>query len=181
MSHENLILSSVVASVDFENTIMRGHAGKKKVSECDRVVSFLETLASATNATVAIGGLRRSLVCTVEPSSGESVTTGQRRVGCAGRIALLGSDNDSRLGADVKFNVRAGRVGEQGTLTLTFNPSRLLAGADVYPSLIDAKPTRYPSSQFGVTHKLVELPFELLDAIHGTVQGQGRCGKDSDP
>jgi hypothetical protein len=74
-------------------------------------------------------------------------------------------------------------------LTLTFNPSRLLTGADAQPTLIEArsgKPGEYPSTLSRLMNKLLEFPFELLEAINDAISDamlfeEGQGGEDSNP
>ena len=90
------------------------------------------------------------------------------RLGCSGRIVLLGEGGQT----GVAFKVRRGQRDRPGSLTLTFNPSRLLTGADAQPTLItkqSQKPFVYPSTQPRVMDKLLEFPFELLEAINHAI------------
>ena len=171
MIRECLILTSVTASVDLEDAVPRGRPRKTTPSECERVVSLLENLAGVSEGTVAVAGRNCSMTCIVAPSPEGSGGATDARLGCSGRIVLLGAES-GLLGADVRFKVRRGRRGKPGSLTLTFNPSRLLTGADAQPTLIDpgsGKPFVYPSTFPRVMNKLLEFPFELLEAINDEI------------
>ena len=163
MIRESLILTSVTASVDLDDTAPRPR--KMTPSECERLISLLENLAGVSEKTVAVAGRNCSMTCMVSPSPEGSGGGTDARLGCSGRIVLFGAESGP-LGADVKFKVRRGRRARLGSLTLTFNPSRLLTGADAQPTLINAQtgnPVEYPSTSAGVLNKLLEFPFELLD------------------
>src|SRR5271166_517801 len=171
MIRECLILTSVTASVDLEDAVPRGRPRKTTPSECERVVSLLENLAGVSEGTVAVAGRNCSMTCIVAPAPEGSGGATDARLGCSGRIVLLGAES-GLLGADVRFKVRRGRRGKPGSLTLTFNPSRLLTGADAQPTLIDpgsGKPFVYPSTFPRVMNKLLEFPFELLEAINDEI------------
>ena len=85
---------------------------------------------------------------------------------------LLGVEG-GLLGAGVRFKVRRGRRDKPGSLTLTFNPSRLLTGADAQPTLIErAERQTLRVSVHAVPwvmNKLLEFPFELLEAINHAI------------
>src|SRR5271166_2153199 len=169
MIRECLILTSVTASVDLEDAVPRGRPRKTTPSECERVVSLLENLAGVSEGTVAVAGRNCSMTCIVAPSPEGSGGATDARLGCSGRIVLLGAES-GLLGADVRFKVRRGRRGKPGSLTLTFNPSRLLTGADAQPTLIDpSERFVYPSTSNMVMIKLLEFPFELLEAINHAI------------
>ena len=164
MIRESLILTSVIASVDLGSAAPRGRGRARTPSQCERVIAFLNKLAGVSG-TVGIAGQSRSMICTVAPSSDASAGAAER---CSGRIVLLGDDENKLLSTDIRFEARRGRGREPGSLTLTSNPSRLLTGADAYPTLIDAqsgKPVDYPSMDCRVTDKLLELPFQILAQI----------------
>ena len=168
MIRESLILSSVTASVDLEDAVPRGGRRKTTPSECERVVSFFENLAGVSDGTVAVAGRNCSMTCIVAPSPKAS-SGGDARPDCSGRIALLSAES-GLLGTGVRFKVRRGRGGKPGSLTLTFNPSRLLTGADAQPTLIDpSERFVYPSTSNMVMIKLLEFPFELLEAINHAI------------
>jgi hypothetical protein len=167
MIRECLILTSVTASVDLEDAVPRSR--KATPSECERVVSLFGNLAGVSDGTVAVAGRNCSMACVVAPSPEASGGAADPRLGCSGRIMLLAAESGQ---AGVRFKVRRGRRGKPGSLTLTFNPSRLLTGADEQPTLIDdqtGKPAGYPSTQPWVMNKLLQFPFELLEAINHSV------------
>src|SRR5271157_5992188 len=136
MIRECLILTSVTASVDLEDAVPRGRPRKTTPSECERVVSLLENLAGVSDGTVAVASRNCSVACILAASPEASSGTADPRLGCSGRIVLLGAESGQ---TGVAFKVRRGRRGKPGSLTLTFNPSRLLTGADAQPTLIDAQ------------------------------------------
>jgi hypothetical protein len=164
MIRESLILTSVTASVDLEDAVPRGRR-RKTASECERVVSFFENLACISNGTVAVAGRNCLIACVVAPSPEATGGANDPRLGCSGRILLLGAESGQ---VSVRFKVRRGRGDRPGSLTLTLNPSRLLTGADAQPTLVREQsqtPFAYPSTAPRVMDKLLEIPFELLAAI----------------
>jgi len=170
MIRESLILTSVTASVDLEDAVPRGRRRKTAPSECERVVSFFENLAGVSDGTVAVAGRDCSMTSSVAPSPKAS-GDGDARLGCSGRIVLLSAES-GLLGTAVRFKVRRGRRAKPGSLTLTFNLSRLLTGADAQPTLISpssGKPSVYPSTLAWLMNKLLEFPFELLEAINHAI------------
>jgi hypothetical protein len=165
MIRESLILTSVTPSVDLEDAIPRGRRRKTTPSECERVISLLENLAGVSDGTVTVAGRDCSMTCILAASSEASSGTAEPRLGCSGRIVLLAAESRQ---TGIAFKVRRGRKGKPGSLTLTFNPSRLLTGHDAQPTLIDGqtgKPTECPSTRPWVMNKLHEFPFELLEVI----------------
>ena len=170
MIRESLILTSVTASLDLEDAIPRGRR-RKTASECERVVSFFENLVDVSDGTVTVAGRNCSMTCVVAPSPEAGGGTNNPRFGCSGRIVLLGAEG-GLLGAGVRFKIRRGQRDKSGSLTLTFNPSRLLTGTDAQPTLIDAqtgKPAGFPSTRPWVMNRLLEFPFELLEAINHAI------------
>jgi hypothetical protein len=168
MIRESLILTSVTASVDLEDAIPRGRRRKTTPSECERVISILENLAVVSEATVTVAGRDCSMTCILAASPEARRGANDPRLGCSGRIVLLGEGGQT----GVAFKVRRGQRDRPGSLTLTFNPSRLLTGADAQPTLItkqSQKPFVYPSTQPRVMDKLLEFPFELLEAINHAI------------
>jgi len=169
MIRESLLLTSVTASVDLEDAVPRGRRRKTTPSECERAVSFFENLAGVSDAIVAVAGRHCSMTCIVAPSPKASGDGADPGLGCSGRIVLLSAESGQ---AGVAFRVRRGRGGKPGSLTLTFNPSRLLTGDDAQPTLISpssGKTSVYPSTLPWVTNKLLEFPFELLEAINHAI------------
>src|SRR5208282_5851209 len=171
MIRESLLLTSVTASVDLEDAVPRGPRRKTTPSECERAVSFFENLAGVSDATVAVAGRNCSMTCIVALSPKASGDGANARLGCSGRMVLLG-DGSGMLGTGGAVRVGRGRGGKPGSLTLTFNPSRLLTGGDAQPTLISpssGKTSVYPSTLPWVTNKLLEFPFELLEAINHAI------------
>jgi hypothetical protein len=169
MIHESLILTSVTASVDLEGAIPR--APRTKIaSECERVISFFENLPDLSDETVTVAGRDSSITCILAASPQAGGGANDPRFGCSGRIVFLCAESGQGQ-AGVAFKVRRGERGKPGTLVLTFNPSRLLTGADVQPTLIgkSQKPFEYPSSHFPVMTKLLEFPFELLEVVNHAI------------
>jgi hypothetical protein len=170
MTRECLILTSVTASVDLEDAIPRGRRRKTTPSECERVISILENLAVVSEGTVTVAGRDCSMTCILAASPGaRRGVANDPRLGCSGRIVLLGAEGGQ---TGVAFKVRRGQRDRPGSLTLTFNPSRLLTRADVQPTLIskqNQKPFVSPSTVPLVMSKLLEFPFELLEAINHAI------------
>ena len=171
MIRESLILTSVTASLDLEDAIPRPRR-RQTASECERVVSFFENLADMSDGTVTVAGRDCSMTCILAASLKASGRAVDPRLGCSGRIVLLGAESGGQTG--VAFKVRRGRRGKPASLTLTFNPSRLLTGADAQPTLISKqsqKAVATPSTFPWVMFKLCEFPFELLEAIKHAISG----------
>ena len=87
--------------------------------------------------------------------------------GCAGQIVFGLVDSPKHtvpLGVKLEHEARNGC----GRLTLTFNPSEMLAGTHVAPTLLSQKSTGipFPSSSSHVAGKLLRLGFDLLDALY---------------
>ena len=169
MIRECLILTSVTASVDLGGGVPRSRRRKATPSECEGVVSLLENLAGVSDGSVAVAGRNCSMTCILAapPEAGRGAN--ELRLGSSRRIVLLGAESGQ---AGVRFKVRRGRRGKPGSLTLTFNPSRFLTGTDAQPTLIDArtgKPVVCPSTLPWVMNKLLEFPFELLEAINHAI------------
>ena len=155
MSYENLLMQNVVASVEATDDIPR------------RFITFMRGLVERPDDFHFKFGERTCKIATLK--SQFAVDNG----GCAGHIVIeteLEHQKESRLG----FKLTRG-TGNGGTrLTLTFNPSQLLAGDGVAPTLRrdpprrdddDSAPESPTSSQF-VSSKLLGLGFDILNELY---------------
>ena len=131
------------------------------------MLSLLTSLDGRDNVAISVAGRPHTLACSLKKAVKLRQVVAKQDSGCAGRVVLL-SGNTPQQRSDVRFKLALRPRHNQGTLTLTFNPSRILAGADVQPTLIAAssgKALGYPSSSSTVTRKLFELGFDLLESL----------------
>jgi hypothetical protein len=87
--------------------------------------------------------------------------------GCGGQLVFgLVGEPEHKMQLDVKLSHDA--RDDCGRLTLSFNPSQMLAGTDVAPTLIkrNSPAISFPSSSKHVASKLLRLGFDLLDSLH---------------
>jgi hypothetical protein len=155
MSYENLVMQNVVASVEATDDIPR------------RFITFMRGLVERPEDFHFKFGERTCKIATLK--SQFAVDNG----GCAGHLVIETESEhhkESRLG----FKLTRG-TGNSGTrLTLTFNPSQLLAGDGVAPTLRrdpsrwddDESAPEFPSSSQFVTAKLLGLGFDVLNDLY---------------
>ena len=155
MSYENLLMQNVVASVEATDDIPR------------RFITFMRGLVERPDDFHFKFGERTCKIATLK--SQFAVDNG----GCAGHIVIETESEhqkESRLG----FKLTRG-TGNGGTrLTLTFNPSQLLAGDGVAPTLRRDPPRRdddnsapeSPTSSQFVSSKLLGLGFDILNELY---------------
>jgi hypothetical protein len=151
MSYETLVIQDVVASIEATDAIRR------------RFVTFAKQLLERPDDLhFRLGGRNFKI------AAGRSQFANDDYGGCAGQIVMeTESDqpDESRLGYKLTHGARDGRA----RLTLTFNPSQLLAGADVAPTLRpndDESAPEFPSSSQFVTAKLLGLGFDVLNDLY---------------
>jgi hypothetical protein len=160
MSYENLLMQNVVASTEVTDDMRR------------RLITFVRGLIERPDDFHFKFGERICKIATLK--SQFAAADG----GCAGQIVIETESEqpeESRLGFKL---ARATRNGGR-RLTLTFNPSQLLAGDGVAPTLSrhddrsprwdddDAAPESPASSQF-VCAKLLGLGFDVLNGLYWT-------------
>ena len=117
MSYETLVMQNVVASIEATDDI------------CKRFVPFAKRLVERPADFHFKLGAR---TCKIAPHKSQFAV--DDRGGCAGQIVIeteADQPRESRLGFKLTHGARDGGA----RLTLTFNPSQLLAAADVAPTL----------------------------------------------
>ncbi len=158
----------VVASVSVNcGTSKKGRA---RVSEGKRLLAFLKRLEKQSNAKIVVADRRHTSACSLTSAAKPRHAPGGGDVGCAGRVALRSDDEEAQT-ADVKFKLAMRPDNDQGLLTLTFSPSRILTGDDAQPTLTSGKNGNEivnPSSSRVVTDKMFELGFDLLESLART-------------
>ena len=150
MSYENLLMQNVVASVEVTDDIPR------------RFITFMRGVVERPDDFHFKLGERTCKIA-VRKSQFPDDDGGR-----AGQIVIETESEhpeESRLG----FKMTRG-TGNGGTrLTLTFNPSQLLAGDNVAPTLSrddDEWPPEFPTSSHIVSSKLLGLGFDILNELY---------------
>jgi hypothetical protein len=150
MSYENLVTQTVVASVRATDDFRK------------RFIPFVRRLVERPqDYRFKLGGRK----CKI--AAGASRFDADDHGGCAGQI-VIEAESDSPQKSRLGFKLTRGLSNDQARLTLTFNPSRLLAAVDVAPTMGERRqpaPENPASSQF-VNSKLLGFGFDLLDELH---------------
>jgi len=151
MLYDNLVTQNVVASVEVSPAV------------ADRTRDFLKGFASRkADYRFSIG--KREFRT---PADGAGSIDALDDGGCVGQVVMEVIDDASDL---IRLGVKLARKAsdKSGRLTLTFNPSRMLAGADVAPTLSwrSKEAPECPSSSHEVNAKLLRLGFDLLDRLY---------------
>src|SRR5271166_2686894 len=152
MSYDNLVTQNVVASIEATDDIRR------------RFVPFVRRLLERPDDFHFRLGERN---CKIAARKSQfAVDDGGD---CTGQI-VIETESDQPQESRLVFKLTHGARDGGARLTLTFNPSQLLAAADVAPTLRgkhDSAPEFPASSQF-VTAKLLGLGFDVLAELHLT-------------
>ena len=150
MLYENLVMQNVVASVEVTDDIPR------------RFITFVRELVGRPDD---FPFKLNERICKIATCKSQfAVGDG----GCAGQIVIETESEhpeESRLG----FKLTRGTGNGGMRLTLMFNPSQLLAGDDVAPTLSrvdDESAPEFPSSSQFVTAKLLGLGFDVLNELY---------------
>jgi hypothetical protein len=158
MEYEHLMTQKIAASTTVDWLRPRREAIRPR-GEAGRICNFLLRLSNFQKANEFLIGGRS---CTVD-----SLINEREDGGCAGKIVFgFVTHPEQKMQMDVKLSHDA--RDDCGRLTLGFNPSQMLAGTDVAPTLIkrNTPAISYPSSSKHVASKLLRLGFDLLDSLH---------------
>jgi hypothetical protein len=150
MSYENLVMQNVVASIEATDDIRK------------RFISFVRGLIERSgDFHFKLSGRK----CKIAAHKSRFVDDGGG--GCAGQI-VIETESDRPQERHIRFKLKTREGGDGARLTLTFNPSQLLANDDVAPtlSLDDDAPPEFPASSQSVTAKLLGLGFDILDDLY---------------
>ncbi len=162
---EYLTTQAVVTSilVDWPNS---PKTTRSRQPEGARIFVLLQRLSALdTDAQLIIAGRAHRIVPATTP--GGSSWVERPDGGCHGRLVLSAVDDGDRR-VYVGFKLIRERGGKRSRLTLTFNPTAMLTGADVHPTLASAKTgamTPFPSSAPRVMQEMFRLGYLFLESL----------------
>jgi hypothetical protein len=158
MEYEHLIMQKIVASTTVEWLEPRREAIRPR-GEAGRICDFLQRLTNFQKANEFLIGRRPFVISSLIDERNDG--------GCAGQIVFgLVSDPEHKMKLGIKLSHDA--LDDCGRLTLSFNPSQMLAGDDVAPTLIkgNSPAINFPSSSKHVASTFLGLGFDLLESLH---------------
>ncbi len=177
---EYLTTQAIVTSilVDWPNS---RKTRRLRQPEGARICILLQRLSALdTDAQLIIAGRAHRIVPAT--AAGGSSWVERPDGGCHGRLMLSAVDDGDRR-VYVGFKLIRERGGKSGRLTLTFDPTAMLTGADVHPTLANEETgamTPFPSSAPKVMQEMFRLGLSILESLQGLLTNSKSALFDSE-